>query len=848
MTISSAKRLWQEKLAFLQAEEAKAVVPGQKFELAQDLAEAKAKLAELENDASTQSPRIAPSKLIHVAATLFGRDEEQARLDIAWADPGTHVVTLVAWGGVGKTSLVAKWVAAQAGRDFDGADYFDWSFYSQGTREQGGASADTFVAAALEFFGDPRMAKSAASPWDKGARLAQLVAQQRTLLVLDGLEPLQHPPGPLAGELKDSALTALLRGLAARNPGVCLVTTREQVKDLAPFRDATAPEWRLAHLPTAAGVELLETLGVHGPDRELVRLVEDVAGHALTLNLLGRYLAGAHGGDIRRRDRIDLAKADLKIEGGHAFKTMAAYETRFIEGDQEGARQRAVMRCLGLFDHPADVVSLATLRREPIIADLTEDLVGLDEDDWQLTVFKLREYGFLTLADERRPHDLDAHPLVRSYFGDRLRENSPAAWRAAHGRLRDYFKALAPEHPTTLREMAPLYMAMFHSCQAGEYKGAYDLYWNLIVRERTTFTRRADPSDPDAANAPGTNLGALAHFFSSPWSQPKEALDAKLKLFVLEEAGHYLFLLGQPQEAGFPMHAALDKYIENENWNDACKQARLLREVYLALGDLEEARVQAVKSLELAEDSTVNMHPMATRSGLGQVLYYLGEDAEAFQAFGEAEAFQARMVPKHPRLSFVWGYWYCELLLGQVEVRTPGLGLPGTSTNPGSDILLQELSEIEERARQALDRAKRIFDIAHDLLTLSRVRMLRALLDDTESLERAIRPMNKAVEGLRRTGQQHHLLVGLLSRAALHRIREKFDDAKTDLNEVEEIAGRGAMRLYIADAYIERTRLWMALEEPRQARITFEAAAEIVEDIGYKRREKEMEVLETLLR
>ncbi len=146
--------------------------------------------------------KIAPSKLRHVPATLFGREKELALLDAAWDDPGTHVVTLVAWGGVGKTSLVARWAADLAARDYDGADYFDWSFYSQGTREAGGASADVFVAAALKFFGDAEMAESVASPWDKGARLAQLVARRPALLVLDGLEPLQHPPGPLAGELK----------------------------------------------------------------------------------------------------------------------------------------------------------------------------------------------------------------------------------------------------------------------------------------------------------------------------------------------------------------------------------------------------------------------------------------------------------------------------------------------------------------------------------------------------------------------------------------------------------------------------------------------------------------------
>jgi hypothetical protein len=164
---------------------------------------------------------------------------------------------------------------------------FDWSFYSQGTSEQGSASADAFVAEALTFFGDEAMANSPSSPLDKGARLAQLIAAKRSLLVLDGLEPLQHPPGPLAGRLKDPAIEALLKGLARKkNPGLCIVTTRQRVTDLLPFGDTAAPEWELRHLSTSAGVELLKTLGVQGTGEEFEKLVKDVTGHALTLNRL----------------------------------------------------------------------------------------------------------------------------------------------------------------------------------------------------------------------------------------------------------------------------------------------------------------------------------------------------------------------------------------------------------------------------------------------------------------------------------------------------------------------------------------------------------------------------------
>ncbi|MGI9018856.1 MAG: SEFIR domain-containing protein, partial [Euzebya sp.] len=243
---------------------------------------------ERQSDGSAQ--QIAPSRLRHSAERLIGREAELARLDAAWADPTTNVLTIVAFGGEGKTSLVAHWQARLAQRGFDGAWYFDWSFYSQGTREEGGASADAFVKAALEFFGDSEMAGSAASPWDKGARLAHLVAQRKTLLVLDGLEPLQYPPSaPLPGELREPAVAALLKGLAQRNSGLCVVTTREHVSDIGRFRETTAPELELLRLSTPAGVDLLGTVGVKGSEKELEALVEDVRGHALTLNLIGRY-------------------------------------------------------------------------------------------------------------------------------------------------------------------------------------------------------------------------------------------------------------------------------------------------------------------------------------------------------------------------------------------------------------------------------------------------------------------------------------------------------------------------------------------------------------------------------
>jgi hypothetical protein len=51
----------------------------------------------------------------------------------------------------------------------------------------GRVSSDPFINDALTFFGDPDPTQG--SPWDKGRRLAGLIRNYKTLLILDGLEP-----------------------------------------------------------------------------------------------------------------------------------------------------------------------------------------------------------------------------------------------------------------------------------------------------------------------------------------------------------------------------------------------------------------------------------------------------------------------------------------------------------------------------------------------------------------------------------------------------------------------------------------------------------------------------------
>jgi len=151
----------------------------------------------------------APPLLIDLSAlpdtslvTLRGRDEERARLDVAWNDPSIHVFSVVAWGGQGKTTLVSEWVEKLRREGGRGAEaLLAWSFYSQGSKERT-ATADRFLDWALKKLGLPDPGPSAPL---KAEKIAEALQSRRVLLILDGLEPLQHGPGSQEGQLKDPA-------------------------------------------------------------------------------------------------------------------------------------------------------------------------------------------------------------------------------------------------------------------------------------------------------------------------------------------------------------------------------------------------------------------------------------------------------------------------------------------------------------------------------------------------------------------------------------------------------------------------------------------------------------------
>nr|VFJ46585.1 MAG: hypothetical protein BECKFW1821B_GA0114236_100116 [Candidatus Kentron sp. FW] len=849
---------------------------------------------------------IASSRLLDLGVTqrfdeLVGREVELELLTRAWHDPATRILVLVAEGGEGKTSLVAQWLTENfIHANWAGVEaFFDWSFYSQGTRDQSAANSGQFLDTALRHFRETALADSPISADQKAEALARCVARQRALLVLDGVEPLQHPdrPGGLAGRFKDVGIGRLLKALAQmpesgdgknndqnRHPprastGLCIVTSRVPLVELKRFhasdeKSGPVREYPLDHLSFEAAARLLHGAGarrageadIRPDDDELLRAAEELKGHALTCQLLGGYLKHVQAGDIRRRDRVDWTQVFDVEQEGHAWQVMRAYERWFAAHGEVGRRQLAVLRLLGLFDRPADAGCLTALRRAPAISGLTEPLVGLSTRDWTALVSRFaEEHRLLSVAGRGEAARLDAHPLIRAYFAQGLVTENPMAGTEGHRRLFEHLTTTT-EHrpdtteyrpdtteyrPDTLEGLQPLYQAVAHGCRAGLHQQALEeVYRDRILRgmggSNGFYSYRK-------LGALSEDLGAVACFFRAPWERVVPDLSPPARAWVFGQAAFCLQDLGRLAEARAPLRVGLKMYVAREDWHNAAIGARNLSRLESMLGELAAAMKSARDSIGFVDRSGSARVQIASRVAYAHARYQAGRRAQAERGFREAERLQVELQPQYPRLYSVDGFWYCALLLTGPERAAWWTTLE--STVPKAERYVSECDWVAARATETRQWAETNMDksgIALDRLTLGRAGLYRVLLtngDRSARLESPAAHLDAAVDGLRRMNRISYLPHGLLSRSWLRCLRGERAGSVVDLEEAWDIAERGPMPLFQADILLTRARLfWRAGDYPwGSPRADLKEARRLVEKHGYHRRDGELRDAEEVI-
>ena len=808
--------------------------------------------------ASQPNQKIHPTRLVsrHTSSDFLGRESELALLDKAWVDsPVVNHVSIIAWGGVGKTALLAHWVQTRfIEKAWKGADgnpeplfYFDWTFYDQGTRaddetQAGAASVDGFFEAALKFFGDPE-----SNLPGKGSRLASLVQKHRSLIVLDGLEPLQYPFNhPQAGLITDLDLRDFLAALASQNPGLCIVSSRLALADLSGLANSTAPSHDLNALPEEIAIRLLQKMQVKGSDEDLKQAARDYAGHALSLIILGRYIFQAKGGDIRKRDSIPLEKANSErtTQTRNAWHILETYE-QWLSSPKGRPEDQQALLLTGLFDRPATPDCLDVLRTSSSIPGLTDLLGQLDNDQWNLLLNRLHNAHLIQLCfpstdprsaspnPEPRELPIDVHPLIREYFAKHLRDKHPESFMIAHSRLFDHLCESTEHQPDTLEGLQPLYQAVIHGCLANRHPEAREkVYRDRILRDTSTKGFYSTKK----LGAFGADLGALTAFFEQPWREISASLNTNSQAWLLSITALRLRALGRLTESLEPIRVSIGMAIRDKKWKSAANRTSNLSQVETLLGRLEDAISNARRAINFADRSENTFRRMINYTTAADALHQCGKNNEARQFFEQAEILQSSIQPEFKLLRSVRGFRFCSLILAPAERAA------WQTSHSGNQKALASLSEAEHRAdlslKWAICKNQGLLTIAADHLTLAQICLYRSIISPDPSLEYSNPHIQPALSGLRNAGTIHHLPKALLTAALHHHVCGEPVLAHRHLDEAHQIAERGPMPLYLADVHLHRARLFRDNDELTKART-------LIKKHGYWRRKEELEDAET---
>jgi hypothetical protein len=752
--------------------------------------------------------------------SFVGRKDVLALLQETWQDKQCHVLALSAWGGTGKSSIINKWLVTPMDSDKP-KNVYSWSFHNQGDTGTKQSSSSEFIEHALKFFKNTQSEFS--SEYEKATHLATLIAIERNVLILDGLEPFQYSSNDsddsIRGKLRDTALKALLQQLSIKSKGLCLITTREDLDDDFCELDSVT-NYSLENLSKDDCIELLRNKNIQGTDEELAQAAQDYNYHAFSLTLLGNYLSDQ---SIQDRDQLP-SLSGYQTQAEAIFGLMAAYEQHL---ETHHPMALSLLYLMGLFEHDVSVEVLDVLLHQVDDSNRVGDSLKKLRSTrrFKKTVQLLQDVDLLNVDEH---YKLGCHPLTREYFGKKFQRDYSNSCLKAHHVLYDYYKQLPEkEFPDTEEEMEPLFAAITHGCAARLHERVLnEVYWPRIKRGDEHYSTKK-------LGAFSSDLAALSHFFDQTWHTPAKELGKKHRAGILNWAATRLRALGRLREALEPMQAGMTIYMEESNWIYAASVASSLSGLQLIQGDIKDAINTAEQGMELAYAGDDFYWQMATRTGLADALHQSGKVEQAITLFKEAEALQQQAQPKTPQLQSLWGFRYCDLLLANYQWE-----------------------EVKFRCEQSLqwlknaDSNSSLLDPALDQLSLGKASLQAAILsgwtykdhsDEAQSMMlQAQNWLEKAVSALRTAGTEDHLPRGLLARARMFRHQRQWQATYADLHEVFDIAQRGGMFLHLVDYHLEFAHLELAQYKKKTAQKHIKFAQVLIERTGYQRHQIEL--------
>ena len=784
---------------------------------------------------------------------LVGREQEVALLSNIWGSATANIAVLVAAGGVGKTALMCHWLTQMQTRGFRGAQMvYCWSFYAQDDSEQSQSSADMFFDDALRWFGYKGAAIKSA--WDRGLKLAELIQKKRTLIVLDGLEPLQFPPGTMRGQLKDQGIRAMLLQLATNNPGLCLITSRAPVVELDTYNQVTVISHSLKNLSQEAGASLLRSIGVRSLDQNqnvstkaFYDTVSEYHGNALALKLLGRYICYVLDGYIQSRHLVNELGLGID-EGNHAKRVMASYEKWLSETNE---LDLVVLYSIGLFDRPKKLSIFVRLQECLDISKIYKPGLPRSEEAWRFAVSRLEDLGLISIQGDGSNKVLDTHPIIRNYFKLRFKAEYRDVWIAVHQFLYRYYRDVLEKlsldvGSVSLSALSPVFSAIYHGCQAGLHEEVFDvIYMPYISRGTEVYINRVLYSFE-------LNLMTLSQFYEVRWSK-SNVIDPVQQAHLMSITGTTLRPMGRMQEAAEVLSRAVELFREAEEFVQAAKTANTLSELHTTLCDLRMGVYHAKQCVEYADVSQSIYWQIKSRTTLADALHQSGLLIEAgsiqkqiaaivFKLQSEDQEYLKKTYPLR-------GYRICDILISrgdfeEVERRT---------TKTLKETAPEKLSTFTEAL--AILQNSRAYGLRRSFLNVGAGRRR----------EQAIEGLKQSVQLIRQSGRFDRLPRALLALCdqyigALRVQRVSLGQTKKEileiLKECYRLSNDNSLFLHVVDCHIFSARyiiqfleidasVSLLSDDLQENTIDqhIDTAARLIEDYGYRRRLADLAVV-----
>lgn len=731
------------------------------------------------------SPRVDVWRLSSSSAHMVGRTVESEALSRAWLSGQENVVAVVGWGGVGKTTLIANWLAEMAAYKYHNAEcVFAWSFDGQSDGENW-ATSDQFFDALIRFLDIE--GESSATTWERCREVTKRLQQSKSLIILDGLERIQHPPGPMEGTLRERVMQMFIRGLAALNAGMLVLTSRLPIIDIDTYIGKTCQLIPIPELSRAESVEILTSGGVQGDTAQLSRIADEVRDHPLSLRLLSGYLQTVFNGDARMWESSGLSKA-VAAEGGNASAIMDQYAVWF-----ENRPELQLLHMLGLFNRVAADDELAVLRELPVLQGLNEQVAHMARSDFAYTLGSLRRAGLI--QNLAAGEGIDAHPLVREYFQRNFRRCAPDAFQEGHRRLRNLLAAKASRRPRNLDECVPVIAAIWHGTRAGDNAEALDDLYDPRLSQDHHFLR-------DGLGAAASNHAALTYLLEDTGGQP---LTDEQTSRLLADQSLDLRMMGNTAEAVFPLAQAIRLTRSLGESIILVNQLRHLSQLELALGKMDQACRHSEEAQRICVDQRISgLESLSARTSCAFALMHAGRYGEAMQFLDQIDLFAsnavAEVTPYASRVTFcIAVYRTVDTLLGLDSVETQGSrAVLGTRRATG---LAADALQVARTAVETSEAKPDLLGAA--LLELASARVLLQTSPDDATIGR----LTRAVEDIRTVGQRPWIIEANLVKCRALLRAGSAGEASSALDIAERLSSDDGMILQKTACNLERLQV-----------------------------------------